>query len=501
MPSKNNRQSSAKTHAHVKKAILICLSAIIVILLAAFLFTMGSSFSESAKMKEDLIRLSEETYDSVLLSMHSTEQFREDDFSYYLAQNTAIMTHAVENSKELSKYLEHILASGNEISNIYLCLDPGLLWNSVGKNAAKWHDSLTRDLYNCIESHPQITFDILLPYPHIDYWRSLSQKELDATLTTYHTMVNEVSSYPNAITFFPGMEEWIIMSPGNYENTPFDAVEDIVFALFANTFCGNGTYQITPENEDVFWNALRQIIQREQKSPTQYPDLSDWCFVLFGDSVLGNYTGSTSIPGYITSLSGASVFNFAIGGTSAACRGREEGDDLPDIFGRFVKENIMISQNGNTFSPQGAQPDTFEGKKLCFLFNYGLNDYYSGVPVENPQSPNDAATYKGSLRTSIQALKIMLPDAYYVIMSPTHTKLFSFGMDSMSEEGSALPAYVNGAEELASELGLYFLDNYHDFIVTDDTLDIYLSDGTHPNERGRYAIAARLVEFIANLSQ
>ena len=501
MLSKTNSQSSSKTHTPKKKTMLLSLATLIVILLTSVLFLIAASSSKSAQMKDDFLRLSEETYDSVLLSMHSAENFREEDFSYYLAQNTAIMTHAVANSKELSKYLEHILASGNEISIIYLCLDPGLLWNSVGKNETKWRDKLTRDLYHYIESHPQITFDILLPYPHIDYWRNLSPKDLDITLTAYHTMVNELSSYANAITFFMGMEEWLVMSSGNYEDTPFDAVEDIVFTLFANTFCGDGRYQITPENEDVFWNTLRSIVVREQNSPTQYPDLSDWCFVLFGDSVLGNYTGSTSIPGYITNLSGASVFNFAIGGTSAASRGREECDDLPDIFSGFVNENIIISQNGNVFSPQGAQPDTFEGKKLCFLFNYGLNDYYSGVPVENPQSPNDAATYKGSLRTSIQALKIMLPDAYYVIMSPTHTKLFSFGMDSMSEEGSPLPAYVNAAEELTSELGLHFLDNYHDFVVTDDTLDLYLSDGTHPNEQGRYAIAVRLIEFISNISQ
>ena len=479
------------------KRIIFILLAACVVFLAFFLFMQRSFFSERALMKEDLNRLSEETYDSVLLSMHSAQSFREEDFAYYLALDTVIASHAITNTKELSQYLDCILESGNDIYILYLCLDPALLWNSTGKNGKNWQTCLTRDLYTCIESHPNISFDILLPYPYIDYWRNLDATDLDILLTVYHTLVNELSAFPNVVTFFPGFEEWLMMAPSNYTDTFFDTNEDIAFTIFATAFCGDGRYQITPANEDTFWNALRDVIEREKNTPTHYPDLSDWCLVLFGDSVLANYSGSTSIPGYVTGLSGASVYNYAVGGTSAARRGG--GKDLPDIFGRFVDENIIVSEQGNIFAPNGTALTELEGKKLCFVFNYGINDYYSGVPVEHPDDPNDIATYTGSLRSCIRALQIILPDAYYIIMTPTHVQLFGQGTEPMSEEGSVFSAYINAAEELSSEMELYFLDNYRDFIITENNTNHYLSDGTHPNERGRYAIAARLIQYIGEI--
>ncbi len=496
-PAKQDCEKQPGTARNPQRIIFLILAACVVFL-ACYLFTQRSFFSERAQMKEDLNRLSEETYDSVLLSMHSAKSFREEDFAYYLALDTIITSHAITNTTELSRYLDCILESGNNVSLIYLCLDPALLWKSVGKNDKNWQDCLTRGLYTCIESHPGISFNILLPYPYIDYWRNLETGELDTLLTVYHTLVNELSAFPNVVTFFPGFEEWLMMAPGNYEESVFDINQDIGFTVFATTFCGDGRYQITPDNEDIFWNALRSIIEREKSTPTHYPDLSDWCLVLFGDSVLANYTGSTSIPGYAASLSGASVYNYAIGGTSAARRG--EGKDLPDIFGRFVDDNIIVSEQGNIFAPNGTALDELEGKKLCFVFNYGINDYYSGVPVENPDDPSDIAAYTGSLRSCIRALQIILPDAYYIIMTPTHVQLFGQGTEPMSEKGSEFLVYINAAEELSSEMGLYFLDHYRDFIITERNADDYLSDGTHPNERGRYTIAASLIKFIGEIA-
>lgn len=469
-----------------------------VVSLALYLFTQRSFFSERALMKEDLNRLSEETYDSVLLSMHSAKSFHEEDFAHYLALDTVITSHAITSTKELSQYLDRILNSDNEISMLYLCLDPALLWESTGQNNKKWQTCLPRDLYTYIEAHPLITFDILLPYPYIDYWRNLNTNDLDTLLTVYHTLVNELSVFTNTEIFFLGFEEWLMMVPSNYVDTFFDTGEDIAFTIFANTFCGDGRYHITPANEDTFWNALRTIIHQETITPTNYPDLSDWCLVLLGDSVLANYSDSTAIPEYVTSLSGASVYNFAIGGTSAARRG--EGKDLPDILEDLIAENVIISEQGNMFAPNGTISEYLNGKKLCIVLNYGINDYYSGVPVENPNDPNDLATYIGSLRTCIHKLQTILPDACYIIMTPTHVQLFGRGTEIVSDKGSVFSAYIDAADELSSEMGLYFLDNYRDYIITENNVHNYLADGTHPNERGRFIIATRLIQFIGDIN-
>ena len=42
----------------------------------------------------------------------------------------------------------------------------------------------------------------------------------------------------------------------------------------------------------------------------------------------------------------------------------------------------------------------------------------------------------------------------------------------------------------------YFIDNYHDFIITEDNLSDYLPDGCHPNEEGRLGMAVRIMDFM-----
>lgn len=472
---------------------IILSAAVIFTALALYFRLRPNTFPTEPDTENDLARLSAESYESALLSMHSTESFKEEDFAYFRGLKTVVTSHSLRNTEELSQYLNCILSSKNTVSNLYFCLDPELLWDSVDQKADKWEKALSRNFYAYIKEYPQISFEVLLPYPCIDYWLQLKEKDFDTLLILYHNLVNELSVFPNVKIFFPGCEEWLTVNPDNYTNPPFDANEVITNKIFLYTFC-DSNYQITPSNEDFFWNSLRQTVAREKSSPTHYPDLSDWCFVFFGDSVLGNFPGSFSIPGYVSGLSGALVYNYAVGGTSAASR--FEGKDFSETFSSFIAENITASESGNTFTPHGIVIDDLKDRKLCFIFNYGFNDYFSGVPVKNPEDPYDETSFQGSLRTCISVLQTFLPDAHYIIMSPTHTMLFGNGLEITSPKGDVLSAYVEAGRELAEEMDLYFLDNYNHSAVTEETLETYLPDGTHPNEAGRLVLAKELMYFI-----
>lgn len=433
---------------------------------------------DDGRMKEDLERLSSESYEGVLLSMHSTENFKEEDFLTYRGLRTAVAAHTLLDTKELSEYLDCVLESGNTLSHIYLCPDPELLWMEAGEKEDKWIQNLDKGLYSYIEANPHITFEILLPYPALAYWLALEEENLETLLTAYHTLVGELSAYPNTMIFFPGFEEWLMVNPDNYTDTLFDANELVTQKLFLYTFC-DAAYQITPVNEDFFWESVRATVTRERITPSAYPDLSDWCLVFFGDSVLGNYPGSCSIPGNIAGLSGAATYNYAVGGTCATAR--PEGSlDFPRNVDRFLAESPSIP----------------EDKRLCFLINYGFNDYFTGCPMENPADSLDASTYKGGLRTGISKLQAAFPDADFIIMTPTHTSEFDKGMAVTSETGDILPAYIDATAELAREMGLHYIDNYNNYIITQETLDNYVADGTHPNERGRLAIAVTIMHYI-----
>ena len=194
-------------------------------------------------------------------------------------------------------------------------------------------------------------------------------------------------------------------------------------------------------------------------------------------------------------LSDAAVYNFAIGGTSAASRG---GDalDFPNIIDDFLAENTSPSGSGMLFTPGGTEDENLNQKRLCFVINYGFNDYFSGTPMENPQNPYDIATYKGGLRSCIAKLQTAFPNADFILITPTHTGYFNNGMEIKSAEGDVLSAYVDATREISEEFNLFFVDNYNNYVITDENLIQYLSDGCHPNEQGRLLLATTLMYFI-----
>lgn len=453
--------------------------------------------TDDGKKAEDLLRLSEETYSAVLLSMHSTANFREEDFLHYRGLDTLVAAHALLNTEEFSEYLDRILKSGNAVSDIYLCPDPDLLWKAAGQNNRSWKKSLKRDFCSYLDSCPDITFSVLLPYPYIGYWLEMDADRLDATLDLYHSLINELAAYPNTRIFFPGSQDWLTINPGNYADTFFDTNVFITESMLLHVFC-DGDYAITPENEKDYWHNLRETIRREQASPTRHADLSNWCLVFFGDSVLGNYPGSFSIPGFVTGLSDAATFNFAVSGTSASNSRNGNRPDFPCAVDDFLAKNTTPSGDGTQFTPENASETDLAGKKLCFLISYGFNDYFDGAPVENPRDPYDIHSFKGGLRTCISRLQEAFPHAAYILMTPTHTSAFHYGTDSNNEYGDRFSDYINAVREIAEETGSFLIDNYSGSVITEENLDSYLADGIHPNETGRLAIACRIIDFMEN---
>lgn len=459
---------------------IVAAAAVGIAVIAIYYFT-HSTFSgnnprmDDGKMADDLERLSGETYESVLLSMHSTKYFSEEDIAYYLGKEAVVASHKIRNLKELSKYLDCVFASGNTISNIGICLDPELLWTASVQIDALWSRSLRNELCAYVEAHPDVAFEILLPYPYLSYWLELGEKKLAVLLERYRILTETLYAYPNTEVFFPGTEQWLTVNPANYEEMMFDTNEVISRHLFLLIY-GAKMYKVDPKDGAVFWNAFYEMVEREKNAPTSYPDLSKWNIVFFGDSVFANYEGSYSIPGVVSGLSGASVHNFAVGGSSAV-------GGFSDAFRVFEKADISAEEN-----------------KLCFIINYGFNDYFNGSLIENPKEAYDETSYTGSLRIYLSKLKERYPKAVYILMTPTHTLYFGNGSEILSEAGGTLPKYVEAMKKVAEETDALFIDNYNDFIITKDNLEEYLADGCHPNEKGRLAIAVKILRFIESLN-
>ena len=88
------------------------------------------SVSDRILLQKDLKRFSQDTYDSVFLSMHSPSGYTKENFLNYNGLHTSVSSREIQSMEELQCYLEKIFTSGNTVSHVFLLLDPDIIWNS-----------------------------------------------------------------------------------------------------------------------------------------------------------------------------------------------------------------------------------------------------------------------------------------------------------------------------------------------------------------------------------
>lgn len=436
---------------------------------------------------KDMRRISQESYDSVCLSMHSSSGYTQENFTTYSGLNTFVSSYEIQSAAQLQRYLEKAFSSGNAIGKVFLLLDPDMIKQSCGKKDSDWDAALQNALFSFADSHPETTFKILLPYPSLSYWVQMDPAAMDSVLALYADFVEDTYEHANIFTFFMGFENWLLINPDNYVSD-FDVNDIIAKKIYLFCFC-DGVNQITPINGEILFDMLREQVAAERTSPTVYPDLSDYCFIFFGDSIMAYGEGTVTTPGYITGFSHAATYNYAVGGTPAG--------DFPNAFSRFLSEDCTQNEDGTyRFTPEDRD---VSDKKLCFFLLYGANDYFGGNPVDNPEDPYDTSTYAGVLRNSLKQYMPLFPDAEFIIMAPGYTSYFSGGTERMSDVGGVLTEYVDAAVSAAEEFDLPCIDNYHDLGIDASNIMDYSPDGCHPNEDGRVLMAKHIIDFMDNL--
>lgn len=476
-----------------KTSLTVILIIAILVLALSGVYFYSSYYVHNSLFREDLKRFSQEPYDSVFLSMHSSSSYTPDIFTTYFALNTLISTYEIQSMDDLHHYLEKVFSSGNTINKVFLMLDPDMLWNSCGKKNTRWDAKLQKDFLSYVSNYPDTDFEILLPYPSLSYWLSMDQDTMDDILTVYHNFIEGICIYTNIHVYYMGFENWLLINPDNYISD-FDANDAITVKIFL-TYFYNDQHQITPSNDQALFDILRKQVIKERTSPTVYPDLSDCCLIFFGDSTMAYGEGTTTTPKYITGLSHAATYNYAIGG-SAGSSISPDTDDFPIFMPRFLAENCTKESGTGRFSPEGVN---VSDKKLYFLLTYGVNDYFRGAAIDNPDDPYDITTYIGGLRSGLKECMALFPDAEFIIMTPAFTSYFSNGTEPQSDVGGVLTDYVDAAISLAEELDIRYMDNYHDLGTNESNVWDYTADGCHPNEDGRVLMAKHIIDFIDSL--
>ena len=219
--------------------------------------------------------------------------------------------------------------------------------------------------------------------------------------------------------------------------------------------------------------------------------------VVFGDSIWNAARGKDGISEYIQKETGATVYNCAIGGTTAAL---VDGDNSLENW----SSNCF---NGMIYVARKIVPaeQVLEGDVVCDIikqvdFNemdyvivaYGLNDFFSDVSIY-PEEYYELTNYVGALRNGINKLKENYPHLQIIMVSPTYTKLFE------GENTFEIGDYVEAARGVAQEMNVHFLDMFHVLGNSPESRTKHLGDGVHMSAEGRKVYAAAVIHFLEEL--
>ncbi|MCI9336219.1 MAG: SGNH/GDSL hydrolase family protein [Lachnospiraceae bacterium] len=458
---------------------------LVLLLAGAALTLLFLALRKPAAQREDYRQIASRTYDTAFLSMYPTQYYSDEDFRHYLGLEVFRASYCMPGISVMEEYLEKIAASGNAVTTVYLGIRPD-------KTELSDFRALTA-------KYPSVAFEIILSYPSLDYWTGLSEKAYAQALAGYAAFLSEALDIPNVHLFFLGHREWLVANPGCYEDKWTVKSPIAKTILLESTILGE--HFVTAENAALFYAGLESLTRKARTAPESFPDLSDYAFVFFGDSVIGNYTDSASIPGVVSGLSGAAVYNCGYGGNSAA-QSSKFPVFLPGIADAFVRGDLSLLPQGEVVRqgvssylrdyPPGAFPEN-----LVFVINYGLNDYFDGHRVDSESDPMDTATYSGAIRTAVATLRTAYPDARVILCTPSYCRYYENGTLPHGEGGYILTDYVDAILSLSEELHTDVLDTYHDLGADSGNWDQYLSpDQVHPNASYRYLIGKSLIRLL-----
>lgn len=458
-----------------KKKLGICI-ALLLLAGAAALFVL--LFGKPKAQQEDYRLISSEDYDSVFISMYPLDTYQEEDFTKYRELTLLKTSYCIPDFSVLKQYMKRVAKSGNSISTVYLGIFPDKISPT--------------ELQELAELYPSAGFEVILSYPSAEYWKGLSEEEYTRMLGIYCDFLSAVEEKPNLRFYFYGSQAWLIANPHNYREDGIVA-ENIAREIMLHSDSIH-EYLVTPERAEIFSGQLTELTGKIRTAPAR-PDLSNHCIVFLGDSVIGNFTDSLSIPGVVAAVSNASVFNCGYGGNSASMH-PECPTALPGISQALVDGDLSLlpedTQVYSGISSYLTNPPT--DKKMSVVIYYGLNDYFAGYQVDSEEDPYDIATYAGAIRTAVATLRAGLPDVQIILCTPNYCRQFNHGTEP--HNGYILEQYADAVIALSEELQTELLDTYHGFGINKENWSEFIPDQVHPNAAFRYLIGESLTDLI-----
>lgn len=230
--------------------------------------------------------------------------------------------------------------------------------------------------------------------------------------------------------------------------------------------------------------------------------------VFIGDSQFDRWRNTgTSISELVGEEMNALHYNLGIGGTCAAIK-RSQNSTTDDsaysdanftAITKILAGDIDISQFPDLAEKEITQiiPTIDVEKVDYYIIEYGYNDYISGLDRKDEDNLYDEHTYYGALRSGIEELKKISPNAHFLICSPCYAVFYNSSGKvigdayNVTKSLGSLAQYANEDMLLADEEGCMKLDAMSGNVMNlnSHTYSEYLEDKVHLSYRGRQVYA------------
>ena len=431
--------------------------------------------------QDNMVRLASEKYDSFYYSFLGSSIEDAGKFPTFFGTTPIFITPSDIEYEDTNVLLDKAVAKDG-LKYAFFEIDPVTFSDGDGKTEFEY-------LNKMIEKYSDVSFYAILSYPSVAYWKSLSEDETKKCFEKYEECIKTLTHNDNLRMYWPGNNKWLIESPDNYINGVPES--SVALNLLILTTC-NLKYSVDKNSFADESEILLEIVKEDIK----YPDLSGKEIVFFGDSIMGNYHGPVSIPGESASLSNADAFNLGIGGTTAIA-------DFNKVVDAFLGSGSLNGIEDEDFISElkRYENEHDENKELYFIVNYGVNDYFMGVPAHvntgAPYGDYEYDSYEAAMTDGIIKLQSSYPDAKIIILSPIYTNYFEAGERIMSEVGAPLQTYRDMGKFISEKLNTQWIDSLELIEINEDNYEMYLLDEVHPNNDGIYLMSDSIIRFLA----
>ncbi len=431
-------------------------------------------------------------YQGVFLGEGTLEAYDAQWFSQYRGEDILIIPQGL-GRQGLLDVLGDMLALEQPPARVYLELR-----SVYGPEAEVFLQSLETLVEQAV--YTQFLIQIF-PRP-LEDWRGLSPQERLEQSASLGEAIERISGWRSISLYYMGDRPWMAANPSNYREG--ELLADVAKTQFLLGFVdgeyayglGGGPVAIA-RLEEMFadMEAWAKELELDRQSQADY--------VFLGDSLFGNYRDTMSIPGVTAAFSGSRVWNCAVGGSVAADM-NQRGYGLLPMAERLSGDKAYWKEELNSLGAGHLPPGVASlwdfreqhktERRLLFILNHGVNDYMSGLPLEDV--PGQLGT-KSALALAIDMLAEAYPHAEFLIMTPGYITYFDYGREIRHAHGGTLMDYVEASQTVAATKGAVCLDSYAFLDLDPDKAWDYLEDGCHPNAQARYMLGREIARMAA----